>query len=401
MDWLFGKSFDAISEADLKDIVEIRRVREHVSLDYKRDPYPHGHNGAVDMLVDITAMANSRGGYIVIGVEEDDNEPDGTPKRLVGIENADIEANWIQSVCLSAIDERISDLRVREIPLANELQCIIIQIPNSLRKPHMVVHEKHRSFNMRHGRNNSRIGMQEVRSLILSMNSYQAPLKEFINSRVDEILSTALSKPFLLLMSTPIYIREDHLDPLRSEIRKLIEETPGVPDTTYEGIRVGKTKPRIFGIEALPYIPSDGSISRRLRLLRNGHFEYYENYSSDAGPNWPTEAMPIYSYRIAVTLLHFLRVSQHIYLMSETPGPYVISMVLGNTAPSILHPRIKYHYFPDEVFVWHESVLHIDTSVNDLGQLNAIASDLLDRLFNAYGHEQNVHFGHDYQLIKQ
>jgi len=90
------------------------------------------------MLADVTAMANAQGGYILIGVEEDTSQPDGTPKRLVGFQDGDAEAKWIDSLCVSSIDEKIPGLRVRDIPLVNGLSCVLIQIPNSPRKPHMV-----------------------------------------------------------------------------------------------------------------------------------------------------------------------------------------------------------------------------------------------------------------------
>ncbi len=168
MNILFSQSFESIDEKSLRELVEIRKVREYVSLDYKLTSYSHNHDGAVNLLADITAMANSRGGYIIIGVEEDIDAPDGTPQSLVGIENGDVEANWIQSISLSSIDETITGLRVRDVLLNNEKHCVLILIPNSTNKPHMVVHEKHRSFRLRHGRANAYIGMREVRDMVIT-----------------------------------------------------------------------------------------------------------------------------------------------------------------------------------------------------------------------------------------
>ena len=106
-------------------------------MEYKQF-YTRDHKGVVDLLTDVTAMANSRGGHILIGVEEDKSASDGTPKCIVGIENGDDEANRIQNVCLDSIDEIILGLRgVRDIPLSNGKHCVIIQIPNSVKKLHM------------------------------------------------------------------------------------------------------------------------------------------------------------------------------------------------------------------------------------------------------------------------
>lgn len=99
MHGLFSRPFDKLDENDVRDLVEVRKVREHAQLDYKQEPHSHNHDGAVELLADITAMANAQGGYLLIGVEEDKAEPDGTPKALVGVKDGDAEAKWIQSLC--------------------------------------------------------------------------------------------------------------------------------------------------------------------------------------------------------------------------------------------------------------------------------------------------------------
>ena len=211
---IFRNDFEHIDQADILDLVEVRRVREYVGLDYKQETYPHNHSGKVDLLTDITAMANSRGGFIIIGVKENDNAPDGTPESLLGIENGDGEVGFIQSICTSCIDEPISFLKIRDLKLDNGRDRIIIQIPDSPRKPHMVSHERHRSFHVRHGRSNTTIGMQEVRNMVLSMTAYQSMLSSFIQDRINANHQLAESKPFLLVMATPIYVDTDKLNPL-------------------------------------------------------------------------------------------------------------------------------------------------------------------------------------------
>jgi hypothetical protein len=306
MNILFDRSFEILDEKDLEELVEVKKVREYLSLDYKETSYLHNHEGAVNLLADITAMANSRGGYIIIGVEEDKEAADGSPKTLVGIDDGDKETNWIQSISMSNIDEKIIGLQVRDIPLANEKSCVLIQIPNSSRKPHMVIHEKHRSFRIRHGRSNAIIGISEVRDMILNMTSYQSTLLSFIEKRKEAYTRIAENNPFLLLMATPIYIGTDKLDPLNNNYGDLLEKVPGVPDSNYEGIFVvGQAKPRIFGLEVVPpkHLISN-PFDKFLKLFRNGNFEFCENYSPEDNSEFPNKPMPIYSYRIAVSLVH-------------------------------------------------------------------------------------------------
>jgi schlafen family protein len=367
---LFTRDFDKLDESDLSDLAEVRKVREHIQLDYKQQPYTHNHSDAVEMLADITAMANAQGGYILIGVEEDTSQPDGMPKRLTGVQDGDTETKWIQSLCISSIDEKIPGLRVRDIPLSNGLSCVIIQVPNSPRKPHMIVHEKHRSFRIRHGRDKAYMGMQEVRNMILSMNTYRASLANFIDERRSIFRSTAAGKPWLLFMVTPIYLDIDKVDPLRADIRDYLMKAPGVPDAAYKGLFVGEPRPTLFGIEAA--YPDAGLRQpywKLLRLFRNGHLEYLENRSDDAYEDWPRRPMRFESYRMAVTLLHFLDIASHIMQFAEINEPIAITAQWENFSPSYLHTWKNTTSVPADPPIWTDQSLPIELTVADLSDL--------------------------------
>jgi hypothetical protein len=399
MNILFSRPFDEIDEGDLRELIEIKKIREYVSLDYKQS-YSPNHEGTVKLLSDIAAMANSNGGYIIIGIEEDKSAPDGTPKCIIGIENGDIEANRIQSVCLSSIDEIITGLRVRDIQLSNGKHCVIIQIPNSIKKPHMVVHEKHRSFSIRHGRTNAFMDMTQVRDMVISMTSYQEKLQVFIQERIRKNFEIAKDDPFLLLMVTPVYLGTDKLNPLQQEYRKVISSANILPYVGNSGQSLGsQAAPRIFGIEVNSYHRlASGNLKQYLRLFRNGHLEYYDNYRPGPEAESIKKPMQIFSYRIAFSLVNFLKTAQQIYRMSETSDPLAIHLLLGNVDSSYLYfptRRVDYEY----ALIWRDNLLSIDMTINEIDESYNIASELSDRLFNAYGYEKNFHFSENKEII--
>jgi hypothetical protein len=400
MDLLFTNDFEQINPADLHNLVELRKIREYVSLDYKQNAYPHTHDGKIDLFTDITSMANSRGGYIIIGVEEDKNAPDGTPKEIIGIENGDSECSYIQNLCISCIDEPIASLKIHDVQFDNGRSCIIIKVPDSPRKPHMVSHEKHRSFHVRLGRANTPIGMLEVRNMILSMTSYQSLLNSFLAKRIKLNTDIAESKPFLLLMATPIYVDISKINPLDKNICDLLEKAPDRPDPRFEGIASGKPRPRIFGVETVPYEKYD-YLPSCIRLFRNGHLEYYEDYNVLRVGLEGGKPTPIDSYRITVTVLHFLNVAKRLFDMVELPDPLVISLVLGNVNPSYLHhwTRISSPIL-GKIFIWKDKDVTIDISASSIDHTSQVASQIIDRLFNSYGYEQNTHFDQNFQLIR-
>ena len=128
--------------------------------------------------------------------------------------------------------------------------------------------------------------------------------------------------------------------------------------------------------------------------------EFYENYTPPPNTEWPKKAMPIYSYHIAVSVLHFLLIAQQTYKISEISDPIALNLTLGNAAPSYIHPYSRNYHLPDDSFIWQDELLSIDMTISELDNTNGIASDLMDRFFNAYGYEQNLHFNDKKELLR-
>lgn len=303
----------------------------------------------------------------------------------------------MQSVCTSSIDEKIPGLRVRDIPLSDGSSCVVAQVPNSVRKPHMAVHRKHRSFRIRRGRSKSLMSMQEVRNMIISMSRYAESLASFLNERKAELRSLAGEQPWLLLMATPVYVDREKVNPLREEIRTVLRTSLSRSDE-HVGLTV-EPEPRIFGVEARSGRTND----RMIRLFWNGHLEYGEDCTDWADRRGPDDAFSIYSSLVVRKLLHFLATAKEIIRAGEINEPIAVTMYWYNVAPSYLHwwrhPKGVRHW--DDVYVWRDRSLTIEATVNELTEPVAIARPIMDRLFYAFGCENNPHFDADGEFVAQ
>lgn len=384
----FTKTFAALDHSDLRELVEVKRVREHLQLDYKLR-YEGGREHTIDMLADITAMANASGGYIIVGIEEDRDEDDGTPKRLVGISNGDLEANRIQSICESSIDEKISGLRVQDISIGDEKSCVVIYVPNSLRKPHMINYRKHYSFRMRNGRSNRYLDMREIRTMILSMNQYQGSLTAFLSERRNELKQTVGDKPWMLLTATPVYVDTDKIDPVgNKDLRQIMDNPPSSADSNYLGIGIPQSsQPRIYGVEARD------SRYRFLRLFRNGHFEFGEDVQDEPA----TEKRYIHSYRAAILLIHLLDTMRAIVQIVQINEPITIGMYWCNIAGTVLASNAR--FVDRNTYKWVKDELLIEATVSDLADSHRIAHQLIERLYNAFGMSNCPLFDQDGQFV--
>ena len=128
---------ESMDEERLKDFLD-KRYRENRFLDYKLK-YERNDEARSELLADVTGFANYQGGLIVVGVGEQEEEGQSAlPGRLEGIEKGDVEAAAYRNLCDTAIDPPIRGLIVKEIPLSTGKTALLIHVPLSLRRPHMV-----------------------------------------------------------------------------------------------------------------------------------------------------------------------------------------------------------------------------------------------------------------------
>src|SRR5258708_4648824 len=97
-------NFDAISEADLADLIQAG-VPEGLVIDYKRDPYGTSDGEKKEALKDITSFANSAGGHLIIGMDE----ASGVPTAPTGLPGVDPDAliNRLESLVRDGVEPRI------------------------------------------------------------------------------------------------------------------------------------------------------------------------------------------------------------------------------------------------------------------------------------------------------
>lgn len=149
-----------------------RRISESTGvIDYKLDlsggKGPERAN--TELLKDVSAFANAEGGHLLIGMNEPTRENDGAA-FLVGIDVGEKVAIQIEQRCAECIDPRIPGLLARAIPLENGKSAVVVHIPPSPSRPHMVIYEgtKTRTFFIRHSETAQPMKSSEVRQAVLS-----------------------------------------------------------------------------------------------------------------------------------------------------------------------------------------------------------------------------------------
>ncbi|MEU8789759.1 ATP-binding protein [Streptomyces sp. NPDC048643] len=132
-----GSHPDELSEDDLQRAVD-NRIPEGLDLDWKKDFYKGTDAGKKELAKDVSAMANTSGGMIVIGVD------DGKQDHAHGLAPSEPDPNrgeeWIRSVLANWIQPVVPNVGVR--PLRSALHegsaYWLLTVPSSTQAPHAV-----------------------------------------------------------------------------------------------------------------------------------------------------------------------------------------------------------------------------------------------------------------------
>jgi len=132
---MIQKPLNQIVYADIEQFVQ-ERWPEGKTLDYKRDPYGNKDDDKKELLKDMSSFANTQGGDILIGVDEDKGVPTGIPG--VTIPDIDKEKLRLEEIIRRGLDPRI-EVAVHHVLTPASTTVIIIRVKESLLFPHRVV----------------------------------------------------------------------------------------------------------------------------------------------------------------------------------------------------------------------------------------------------------------------
>lgn len=259
-----GKQLTDLQEQDLQRLVD-DQVQERDTVEYKRDMYGNADDDKREMLKDIASMANHRGGYLLIGIDEDD---EGIPTNVVGIEPGN-HVERITSSCLNNIDKRIVGLEIEDIPLNSGRVITVVSIPESLNAPHMITYKGLNQFWKRHGRQKDRMTIDEIGEAFDRRLSNLNRLDRFLLTRKAQILENVGGQTQMVMSASPAFLRDEMIfDNKDDNLCQMILNAPhlscGQPYHTINGLRAD---------QSIPY-HNNPSFDQYIEVFLNGYIEF-------------------------------------------------------------------------------------------------------------------------------
>ena len=385
--WIFTKQLDALEGRDLDGLAG-GQYAEGQTLEFKRSMYGRSDEAIREMLRDITSLANSESGVLIIGLAEDD---EGRGMAWVDVPDADTEATRIVDSCLANVSERIPGLRSRAISVAGG-RCIVIVVPRSYRRPHMISFRgSGTDFWVRHDRQKSRMSIAEIRAALTATEDLTMRAESYLQTRRE--VWQVRTGPILQIAATPFILEDGRIDITDPRWATLLH---GPPELREAGVKpVGlerRVDPTIRGLAAVSEPPC------RLELFRTGHLEFVLLDVTRFGKPAIGERRPeIEGWTIVEYLWNFSAALRAIREIAAISDPYLFGLSVWSGAGYGFREAGRDRFGIAELRTWNEgNHINLEPIVVNQDELpDVTARRISDRFWNAFGFMQCRYFDAD------
>ena len=184
---MIDKPLDEIVAADLQRLVD-NAVPEGRRLEYKEQLPGGTHEDKKEFLADVSSFANSTGGDLFFGIVEqrDGNKPTGVPASLRGV-GGTIDILRLESVLQDGLAPRVQGIKFRVIPGVPDGAALVVRVPNSWNRPHMVTYQHWSRFYARNSQGKYLLDVTELRQAFVAGASAAQQARLFIRDRIAGI----------------------------------------------------------------------------------------------------------------------------------------------------------------------------------------------------------------------
>lgn len=199
---MINKKIDDITIDDIKLLID-NSVCESKSLEYKKELHIENDADKKEFLADVSSFANSTGGDIIFGIEEDDN--DKVPINIVGIpyDNEDKLIRRLEDFIRQSIQPIILNIEYKAIEVNEQSYILIIRIPQSIVAPHRVEYRGHNKFFTRSSKGKYQMDVSELRIAFNSGLDLEKRVENYKTDRYYQLLSNRYNK---LTEDLPIFV---------------------------------------------------------------------------------------------------------------------------------------------------------------------------------------------------
>lgn len=298
--------------AEIQELVD-DRAEETISLDFKREPYPKADKKAKEELAkDVSAMANTRGGVILIGVAENKGKAHSIHAMNEESESFDqLKRRLIQSL-EGGIEPRLTDISFSRISAGAGQYLAALRVGQSIAMPHRVLINHSNRYYYRNDGGTAEFTHDQLRSVFIEGQAVRSRIDAW---RLERAMRIAIDEGPAPLPNGPKLLV--HLVPLSSEdyrsdfpINSLLD---GWQSLGIEGLGGLSYTANLHGV--ITYVNyDDGFVPFYCQQFRNGKLEFAEAVA-------PAEGKSLSSTLIAASVRSLLKIGDERLSTLGIEGP--------------------------------------------------------------------------------
>ena len=172
-----------LTEAHLERLIT-DGAAESRELEFKRDPYGDSKDAKREFLKDLTALANTFGGHLIIGVAEHS----GLASEIIAITDRgfDEEKLRLENLLRDAVEPRLTGVQIQEISIRSGGVALAVRVPKSWNAPHRVLIGDNRFY----GRSSAgafSMDVEQLRAIFLGASDAESRVRQFRDRRLSAI----------------------------------------------------------------------------------------------------------------------------------------------------------------------------------------------------------------------
>lgn len=379
---MIPKQLKDIAETDLLALIG-NKMAEGRTIEYKR-ALPGGSDGdKKEFLADVSSFANTSGGDLVFGMDENA----GLPTAIVGLGavDPDAETRRLDSILASGLSPRIR-YGLRSISTSFG-SVFVIRTDRSWNGPHRVVFGGHDKF---YGRNSAGKYPLDVNELRAAFNLSSTATERIRAFRADRLIALSNNQTPVPFVDTPKIVI--HFLPIESFVGRQQYDLRPLYDQAHRWAPMGTTSfDRRLNLDGMLIYGVHDPCFSYTQIYRTGIIEAVQG-NLLARPWEGTVLIPSQAYEEKIMVC----LTQCFLLLEEVGcgAPVVVGLSLLKTKG--LRMGVDRFNFDNGHPIAEENIILPETVVDDLATPPAeVLRPMFDMVWNACGHRQSLNFDAD------
>ena len=338
---------------DLKDVTAAHveslidsDVAESLTLEYKAELPSRQSDQKREFLYDIAAMANSAGGDFVFGISDrkgPDDQSMGVADKVSGfnLPNIQSEIDRLSNLIRDGISPRLTGVTMAPLTLP-EGQVLVIRVPRSWNRPHMVTIDAVNKFYRRTGTQKYLMSVDEIRRAFSEQAELSRSVKLWRSDRAQLIAHGSGPVPSLAGEATLLF----HVVPVSSfTIDNVLTESWRFPEQEKLRVHVpnGITNHRYNGDGFLGTAQVGDQAFGYTQVFRSGITEYADGHC--CGPVPVAGPTQIYGQEIEKQMVSCYKDALNRLRNQGRPEPLYVGFSLIGIADKFIYSTLTQSFF--------------------------------------------------------